>query len=85
MEVGKDKLPSWPSDKLMVYAEHSSLFYDTMTDRVVEQVKPLDIISLQVARAVQSSRETLTRGVNCMLLFAAGTAFVAGDQVNHYP
>ena len=38
MEVGREKLASWPSEKLAVYAEHSSLFYDVMTDQIVDQV-----------------------------------------------
>lgn len=38
MEVGRDKVPSWPADKLVVHAEHSNLFYDIITDKIVEQV-----------------------------------------------
>jgi len=38
LEVTRDKLPSWPSDKLVVHTEHSSLFYDIMSEGIVEQV-----------------------------------------------
>ena len=39
MEVGRDKLSTWPSDKLVVYAEHSSLFHDIMTEQMADQAR----------------------------------------------
>jgi hypothetical protein len=39
LDVGRDKISSWPSDKLVVNSEHSSLFYDIMTDQFVDQVR----------------------------------------------
>lgn len=39
VEVAKDRIAAWPSDQLMVYAEHPSLFYDLMTDQLLEQVR----------------------------------------------
>lgn len=42
MEINRDKLPAWPSDRLLVYAEHSSLFYDIMTDQMADQAWPND-------------------------------------------
>ena len=41
MEVGREKLASWPSEKLAVHAEHSSLFFDIMTDQIVDQVRTI--------------------------------------------
>lgn len=38
LDVGRDKISSWPSDKLVVNSEHSSLFYDIMTDQFVDQI-----------------------------------------------
>jgi hypothetical protein len=37
--VAKNKMPTWPSDKLTVLAEHSSLFYDLMNDQMLESVR----------------------------------------------
>lgn len=34
----RDKIPSWPHDKLTVLAEQSSVFYDLMIPELVEQV-----------------------------------------------
>ena len=34
--VGKDRLSSFPTDKLTVYSETQALFYDLMTERVME-------------------------------------------------
>lgn len=39
VEVAKDRIPGWPSERLTVLAEHSSTFYDLMSDSVVEQVR----------------------------------------------
>ena len=39
VEVAKDRIPGWPSERLIVLAEHSSIFYDLMSDSVVEQVR----------------------------------------------
>lgn len=36
--VAKDKLASWPHDKLVVYAEHSSVFYDVFSDTRLQQL-----------------------------------------------
>ncbi len=36
--VGKDVLPMWPSDKLTVLAEHSSVFQDLFSDAKVQQI-----------------------------------------------
>lgn len=38
IDVSSDRLPRWPSDRLVVMAEHSSLLYDTMTDSMMDQV-----------------------------------------------
>ncbi len=38
VEVAKDRLPSWPHDKLTVLAEQPSIFYDLMTEAMMEQV-----------------------------------------------
>jgi hypothetical protein len=38
--VGKNKMPNWPSDKLTVLAEHSSIFYDIMTEQLLDAVCP---------------------------------------------
>jgi hypothetical protein len=38
VEVAKDRIPSWPHDKLTVLAEQPSIFYDLMTDVMLEQV-----------------------------------------------
>jgi len=40
LEVTRDKIASWPSDKLQVYSEQSSIFYDIMTNYLVDQVPP---------------------------------------------
>lgn len=37
VEVTRDRIATWPSD-LVVYAEHPSIFYDLMTDQLLEQV-----------------------------------------------
>ncbi len=41
VEVTRDKIPSWPHDKLTVLAEQSSIFYDLMVPELVEQVTVL--------------------------------------------
>ena len=38
VEVAKDRLPTWPSDKLTVLAESPSAFYDLMPPQLIEQV-----------------------------------------------
>ncbi|CAL8468957.1 g8498 [Coccomyxa elongata] len=38
VEVAKDRLPSWPHDKLTVLAEQPSIFYDLMNEAMMEQV-----------------------------------------------
>lgn len=38
VEVAKDRLPSWPHEKLTVLAEQPSIFYDLMNDAMMEQV-----------------------------------------------
>lgn len=38
VEVTRDKIPSWPHDKLTVLAEQSTVFYDLMIPELVEQV-----------------------------------------------
>jgi hypothetical protein len=38
VEVAKDRIPSWPHESLTVLAEHSSVFYDLMTDAMMDQV-----------------------------------------------
>lgn len=38
MDVAKDRLPTWPHDKLIVLAEQPSIFYDLMTETMVDQV-----------------------------------------------
>lgn len=38
VEVSKQRLPQWPSDRLVVMAEHSSLLYDVMTESMMDQV-----------------------------------------------
>ena len=40
VDVGRDRLPRWAGDRLVVMAEHSSLFYDVMTDAMMEQAPP---------------------------------------------
>ena len=36
IDVDKRRLPSFPSDKLTVWAESASVFYDLMTDKVID-------------------------------------------------
>ena len=38
MEVSRDRIATWPLDKLVIYAEHSSVFYDLMPEHIQEQV-----------------------------------------------
>ena len=38
VEVNRERAAVWPSDKLIVYAEHSALFNDIITDYMLEQV-----------------------------------------------
>ncbi|KAK9811206.1 hypothetical protein WJX73_010422 [Symbiochloris irregularis] len=38
IEVGRDRIPSWPSDKLSVLAEHSSTLYDLLSHDLIDQV-----------------------------------------------
>ena len=38
IEVTKDRLPDWPSDKLAVHGEHSTIFYDLVTEQLYNQV-----------------------------------------------
>lgn len=38
VDVTKDRIPNWPHDKLTVLAEQPSIFYDLMTDVMLEQV-----------------------------------------------
>mmetsp|Transcript_18698 Transcript_18698/g.56548 ORF Transcript_18698/g.56548 Transcript_18698/m.56548 type:complete len:448 (+) Transcript_18698:187-1530(+) len=38
IDVARDRLHRWPSDRLVVLAEHSSLLYDVMTEPMMEQV-----------------------------------------------
>ena len=47
MEVSRDRIASWPSDKLVIHAEHSSVFYDLMPEHIQEQV-PCGISHLPV-------------------------------------
>ena len=37
VEVTRDRIAAWPSERLAVLAEHSSVFYDLMSDSVLEQ------------------------------------------------
>lgn len=37
LEVTRDRIATWPAD-LVVHAEHPSIFYDLMTDQLLEQV-----------------------------------------------
>ncbi len=39
LDVAKDRLPRWPGDRLVVLAEHSSLFYDVMTESLMDQAR----------------------------------------------
>lgn len=36
--VAKDRLPTWPAEKLTVLAEHSSVFYDLFSDSKLQQL-----------------------------------------------
>ena len=38
IEVARDRLPTWPADKLTVLSESPSAFYDLMPPQLVEQV-----------------------------------------------
>lgn len=38
VEVSKDRIPTWPHDQLTVLAESASIFYDLMTEAMVDQV-----------------------------------------------
>ncbi|KAK9828483.1 hypothetical protein WJX72_000239 [[Myrmecia] bisecta] len=38
IEINRERCPSWPADKLAVYAEHSSVFYELMPEPLLEQV-----------------------------------------------
>ena len=39
LDVTRDRIATWPSDSLVVFAEHPSLFYDLMTDQLLDQVR----------------------------------------------
>lgn len=39
VEVAKDRVAGWPAERLTVLAEHSSVFYDLMSDGVLEQAR----------------------------------------------
>ena len=39
VEVGKDRIATWPGDVLAVFAEHPSIFYDLMTDQLLNEVR----------------------------------------------
>ena len=45
VEVAKDRLPSWPHDKLTVLAEQPSIFYDLMNETMMEQVSAVSNIT----------------------------------------
>ena len=36
--MARDRLPSWPHEKLSVLAEQPSIFYDLLTPELLEQV-----------------------------------------------
>ena len=38
IDVSRERLPGWPSDKLTVLTEHSSVLYDIVPDQLMEQV-----------------------------------------------
>ena len=40
IDVHRDKLPGWPSEKLTVIAEHSSNLYELVPDQIMDQVRP---------------------------------------------
>ncbi len=52
VDVTRDRIATWPSDSLAVFAEHPSIFYDLMTDQLLDQVRVqrtgLDHTSLSV-------------------------------------
>ena len=39
VEVGRDRIAAWPNDALSVFAEHPSVFYDLMTDQLLNEVR----------------------------------------------
>ncbi len=41
VEVARDRIASWPADTLAVFAEHPSVFYDLMTDQLMNEVRSL--------------------------------------------
>jgi len=38
VEVARDRIATWPGDTLSVFAEHPSVFYDLMTDQLLNEV-----------------------------------------------
>lgn len=38
VEVAKDRIPNWPHEKLTVLAEQPSIFYDLMSEAMLDQV-----------------------------------------------
>ena len=46
IEVKEEKIKDWPHEGLVVYAEHSSYFYDMMTRPMLSQVK-LNSLTIQ--------------------------------------
>lgn len=49
LEVSREHLATWPGEKLVVSAEHSSIFYDIFSDNLLEQVpaNPILLTSLE--------------------------------------
>ena len=58
MDVARDRIAAWPSDQLVVFAEHPSLFYDLMTEQLMDQVR----VGLCLLRWA------IAAGDNCLLL-----------------
>ena len=42
LEVSREKLPGWPSDRLTVLVEQAAVFYDIMTPDIMERVRIKD-------------------------------------------
>lgn len=70
--VGKDRLPSFATDKLSVYSESQALFYDLMTERAIELLFSRTAFSAasQYFRYLHFSTENPEGSIRCSLRFS---------------
>jgi hypothetical protein len=67
IEVGRDRIAQWPGPRqLTVLAEQATMFYDVMTDGIVNQVRE------RVQGTAHCSLADLMCTANARLLLAAG-------------